>query len=333
MTEVWRQTLGDGITCIDTGYSRPQFAACYLVEGGDQAAIIDCGTAHTAPRVLKVLEDQGIAPEQVAYVIPTHVHLDHAGGAGVMMELFTRARLVIHPRGARHLIDPSKLIAGVKAVYGEAVYHQAFGDLVPVPAERVIKAPDGFELDLGGRRLRFLDSPGHAHHHFCIFDEQSQGIFTGDTFGLSYREYDTDRGPFLFATTTPVQFEPDAWYATLDRIMALGPRRAYLTHFGRVELSQALAERLRESIGAFVEIALAEQAGAGDRVQNIARRMRVLIIDELRAYGCKLPEEQCESLLEGDIDLNAQGLDVWLSRRGRRLRPDGPSATPARRRG
>jgi glyoxylase-like metal-dependent hydrolase (beta-lactamase superfamily II) len=239
---------------------------------------------------------------------------------------------VVHPRGARHLIDPSKLIAGVKAVYGEAVYQQAFGDLVPVPAARVIEAPDDFELDVGGRRLRFLDSPGHARHHFCIFDEQSRGIFTGDTFGLSYREFDTDKGPFLFATTTPVQFEPDAWYTTLDRIMALGPRHAYLTHFGRIELSRALADRLGESIGAFVDIASEEQAGAGDRVQNIARRMRVLLIDELRAHGCKLPEEQCESLLEGDIDLNAQGLDVWLSRHGRRLRPDGSSVSPAGRR-
>lgn len=314
MSEVWRQALGDGVTCIDTGYSRPRLAACYLVQGGDQVAIIDCGTAHTAPRVLTVLEQGNIAPEQVAYVIPTHVHLDHAGGAGAMMQVFSRARLVVHPRGARHLIDPAKLIAGVKAVYGEAVYREAFGELVPVPADRVIEAPDGFELVLGGRRLSILDSPGHARHHFCVYDELSKGIFTGDTFGLSYREFDTDNGPFLFATTTPVQFDPDAWYTTLDRIQALAARRAYLTHFGAIGLTPALVHRLRKSIHSFVEIALAEQQTAGDRIQNIAQRMRALLIDELRAHGCGLALSECESLLEGDIDLNAQGLDVWLSR-------------------
>ncbi len=314
MSEVWREELGDGVTCIDTGYSRPRLAACYLIEGGDRVAIIDCGTAHTVPRVLTVLEQANIAPEQVAYVIPTHVHLDHAGGAGAMMRVFPQARLVVHPRGARHLIDPTKLIAGVKAVYGESVYRETFGELVPVPADRVIEAPDGFELVVGGRRLTILDSPGHARHHFCIYDELSKGIFTGDTFGLSYREFDTRNGPFLFATTTPVQFDPDAWYATLDRILALAPGRAYLTHFGAIGLTPARADRLRTSIRSFVEIALAEQDTAGDRTRNIARRMRALLIDDLRAHGCELALSECESLLESDIDLNAQGLDVWLSR-------------------
>jgi glyoxylase-like metal-dependent hydrolase (beta-lactamase superfamily II) len=315
MRETWRQDLGEGITCIDTGYVRPRLAACYLVEAGDQAAFIDCGIPRSLPGVLEVLRERGIAAEQVAYVIPTHVHLDHAGGAGAMMRAFPQARLVVHPRGARHLIDPSKLIAGVKAVYGEAAYRDNFGELVPVAADRVIEAPDGFALDLDVRRLTFYDSPGHARHHFCVHDDRSQGIFTGDTFGLSYREFDTPKGPFLFATTTPVQFDPDAWYRTLDRLLALEARRLYLTHFSSVELTQSLASRLRESIGAFVEIALAEEASGEMRRRNIAERMRALLLEGLQAHGCELPESECESLLAPDIDLNAQGLDVWLSGR------------------
>jgi len=317
MSKFWREDLGEGITCIDTGYVRPRLAGCYLVEAGDQAAFVDCGTPNSLPGVLAVMQDRGIAAEQVAYVIPTHVHLDHAGGAGAMMQAFPNARLVVHPRGARHLIDPSKLIAGVKAVYGEAEYRRNFGELVPVPAERVIEAPDGFALDLGGRRLTIYDTPGHARHHFCVHDDRSQGIFTGDTFGLSYREFDTPKGPFLFATSTPVQFDPDAWYRTLDRLLALDAKRLYLTHFSGVELTQSLAGQLRDSIGAFVEIALAEEASGEARRGNIAERMRGLLLEGLQTHGCELPQSECDSLLAMDIDLNAQGLDVWLSGRER----------------
>ncbi len=317
MGETWWQDLGEGITCIDTGYVRPRLAACYLVQAGGQAAFIDCGTPHSLPGVLNVLQERGIGSEQVTYVIPTHVHLDHAGGAGAMMQAFPKARLVVHPRGARHLIDPTRLIAGVKAVYGEAAYRESFGELVPVPAHRVIEAPDGMNLDLGGRRLVFFDSPGHARHHFCVHDEGSQGLFTGDTFGISYREFDSPKGPFLFATTTPVQFDPDAWYGTLDRLLALGAQRVFLTHFSGVELTTSLVEQLRASIGAFVEIALAEQGSGELRQRRIAERMRALLLEGLQAHGCDLPASECEALLAPDIELNAQGLDVWLSGRER----------------
>ncbi len=315
MNEFWHKDLGEGITCIDTGYVRPRLAACYLVEAGDQAAFVDCGTPNSMPRVLAAMRDRGIAAEQVAYVIPSHVHLDHAGGAGAMMQAFPNARLVVHPRGARHLIDPSKLIAGVKAVYGETEYRRNFGELVPVPAERVIEAPDGFAIDLDGRRLTVYDSPGHARHHFCVYDDRSQGIFTGDTFGISYREFDTPKGPFLFATSTPVQFDPDAWHRTLDRLLALSAERLYLTHFSSVELTKSLAAQLRDSIDAFVEIAMAEEGAGAARLGNITKRMRSLLLGGLQTHGCELAQSECESLLAMDIDLNAQGLDVWLSSR------------------
>ena len=138
-----------GISVIDAHYQRPGLAALYLLIEGGQAAFIDTGTSHSVPDALDVLRQKGLVPESVAYVIPTHAHLDHAGGAGAMMRCFPNARLVAHPRAVRHLIDPTKLIAGVTEVYGAEAVARRFGEVVPVPAGRVIEAPDGFTLSLG----------------------------------------------------------------------------------------------------------------------------------------------------------------------------------------
>lgn len=213
------QRLPDGITCIDTGYYRDELAACYLIEHAGRAAFVDTGTQPAVPRLLQLLENRKLPLDAVDYIIPTHVHLDHAGGAGELMRRMPNAKLVIHPRGARHMIDPSVLEVSAMSVYGEADFKNMFGELIPVPEERIISAPDNFELDFNGRRLLIRDTPGHARHHFCIYDELSGGFFAGDTFGISYRELDTDVGAFILPTTTPVQFEPEAWLSSLDMLM------------------------------------------------------------------------------------------------------------------
>ena len=312
MADFWYQDLGHGITCIDTGYGRPMLAACYMLEANDQLAFIDCGTSYTVERALEIITGKGYSAEQVSYVMPTHVHLDHAGGAGAMIDAFPNAQLVIHPRGARHMIDPSKLIAGVKAVYGEEGYQKHFGELLAVPKERVIEAGDGFELDMSGRKLSFIDSPGHARHHFCVHDSLSESIFTGDAFGLSYREFDTDNGPFIFATTTPVQFDPQAWYQTLERLMALKPKNFYLTHFGSIPATAKLAQRLRQSIETFADIAITAEADNAEPCEQIMQKMEENLMFGLRAHGCQLSAAECGELLKGDIDLNTQGLEFWL---------------------
>jgi glyoxylase-like metal-dependent hydrolase (beta-lactamase superfamily II) len=265
---------------------------------------------------MQVLELKGIAPEQVSYVIPTHVHLDHAGGAGALMQRLPRARMVIHPYGARHMIDPSKLAAGATAVYGEEAFKKSFGELVPVDEARVIEAPDGHRLGLGSRELLCLDTPGHARHHICIHDDQSQGIFTGDTFGLSYREFDTAAGPYLLATSTPIQFDPEAWHQTLDRLMDLSPQVIYLTHYCAVEQPQRLAEMLRSSLDRFTSIALAADAAPGaERTEQIRSGLLQWLLTSLDQHGCSLPHAEVERLMAMDLELDAQGLEVWLQKR------------------
>ena len=222
----------------------------------------------------------GLARERVRYVIPTHVHLDHAGGAGLLMRALPNAKLVVHPRGARHLIDPGKLIAGASAVYGADAVQRMYGEIAPVPEARVIVADDGLRLPDGDGALEFIDSPGHARHHFCVWDAASRGFFTGDSFGLSYREFDTAAGPFVMPTTTPVQFEPEAWRQTLARLLAYAPQWMYLTHYGRVGEVPRLARELGDGIARYERIATELAARArlrarrrGDR-RNSRRRPR-----------------------------------------------------------
>lgn len=314
-TAPYRQ-LSEGLYCIETGLYRHGLAACYLVRSADRLAFVDTGATNSVPGLLSVIADLGLTPEHVDYVIPTHVHLDHGGGAGALMAACPNARLVVHPKGATHMIDPSRLIASATQVYGAKAFEQGFGAPVPVPEERVILAEDGQTFDLAGRILHFIDTPGHANHHGCILDEKSRGFFTGDTFGISYREFDTAAGPWLFAPTTPVAFDPDAWLASLDKLMSHDPRVMFLTHYGAVEDPADLVDDLRDSILGLAEIALAEE-GRDDpgRQSRIKAAVSVYLVDSAHAHGVELDEAAIADLLSIDTDLNAQGLEIWLKRR------------------
>ncbi len=311
------QALGCGVTLIDTGYLRPGLAAVYVIRHAGRAALIETGTARTLPRILRALDSIGLAPDDVDYVIPTHVHLDHAGGAGQLLARCPNARLIVHPAGARHLIDPSRLVQGAVAVYGEQRFRELYGDIPPVDPARVIEAPDGFTLDFAGRTLRFIDTPGHARHHFCVQDPGSDGIFAGDAFGLSYPPLATPAGPFALPTTTPVQFEPDAMRDSIDRLTSLRAATIYLTHFGPVEPTPAHVRQLKDDIDAFTRIAREEAAPEAGRVARLERRLMTHLLDRLAAMGNTRSRAECAALLALDVGLNAQGLDVWLSRRHR----------------
>jgi glyoxylase-like metal-dependent hydrolase (beta-lactamase superfamily II) len=304
---------GHGIHTIDTGYVRPRFDAAYLVVENGRGAFVDCGTNHSVDRLLAALAPAGLTPDDVDWLVLTHVHLDHAGGAGTLMQRLPNARLVAHPRAAPHMIDPARLIAGAMAVYGEAEFTRHYGELLPVPAGRVVVADDGHVVDLAGRPLRCIDSPGHARHHLCVWDARSRSWFTGDTFGLSYRELDSDRGPFILPTSSPVQFEPEAMQASIARMLAESPQAMYLTHYGRVADVARLAAELHEQIDAMVSLAQACD-GRADRHRALVAALSGYYLERAQAHGCALDDAAVLRLLEMDIELNAQGLEVWLER-------------------
>lgn len=310
------QEYTGGVVVIDADFHREHMAACYLVEAGSEAAFIEVGTNSSTPRLMKVLEHRGWKPEDVTFVIVTHVHLDHAGGAGSLMQLLPNATLLVHPYGARHMIDPAKLEAGSRVVYGDEMFERIYGTLIPVDERRARIMQNGDSVTLGNRQLSFIDTPGHARHHFCVHDSLTNGWFTGDTFGLSYREFDTENGAFLFPTTTPIQFDPEPLKASVRKLVAVAPDYMYLTHYGRVDDVQRLSKMMMDGVDTLVGIA--EKYKDDDlRTQKIETAMREWLMDGLRKHGVKLPEEKCLELLESDIKLNTSGIEIWLDRRER----------------
>lgn len=303
--------LGYGITCIDADYVRPGGACCYLLEHGDQVAIIETGINATVPRIETLLAQKNVRPEQVRYVIPTHVHLDHAGGVGRLMQVLPEATLVVHPRGARHLVDPARLVAGSIAVYGRGKFEALYGEIVPVPADRIEAAQDQTVLDLAGRKLLIRHTPGHAEHHFCIWDGHSEGWFSGDNFGLSYPEMAGSNGRYLIPTTTPVQFDPDKFLASLELLMSYQPQRIYLTHFCLLENPAAMAELLRAGILAYRDIALTHRNSAAPQAA-ICAAISQRELEGLLGCAPELGVAAAQQLLASDMALNAQGLSVWL---------------------
>lgn len=301
----------DGISAIDTEYVRPMMDASHLVVRDGLAAFVDTGTTYSVPLLLAALDGKGIPRDAVEYVLVTHVHLDHAGGAGELMAALPRATAVLHPRGAPHLADPTRLIEGSIQVYGKKAFHDLYGEIRPIPKDRIRTVDDGDTLKLGSGTLEFLHTEGHARHHYCIVDHQTGGIFSGDSFGLSYRELDTDRGEFIFPSTTPVQFDPDAAVATVDRLMSLTPSAIYLTHYSRVLDLWRLAEDLKRDVRAYADMALA--IGPGDDAA-LEAGLREYMYSRLDAHGCDDDPAWREEVIGGDIRLNTQGLAVWLSR-------------------
>ena len=304
-----------GIVALDSGMVRPLMAACYLLETDDALALIEVGSNTSVERILKLIESRGRSSDEVSHVIVTHVHLDHAGGAGELMARLPNAQFVVHPYGARHMIDPSRLEASARGVYGDEEFDALYGTLVPIPAERVLTMEDGDSLLVGGRPLSFMDSPGHARHHFCVWDEQSSGWFTGDTFGLSYREFDTANGAFIFPTTTPTQFDPETLIASIDRMMEKSPENMYLTHFGRVQDVAQMASRLKLAISQLVNIA-ETHANDENRTELIEASIMDWLLRGTREHGVTLSEQQIRAVVQNDVVLNTQGIEFWLDHRG-----------------
>jgi glyoxylase-like metal-dependent hydrolase (beta-lactamase superfamily II) len=292
---------------------RRGLAASHLLLAEGRAAFVDTGAAPALPRLLGALDELGIERERVDLVILTHVHLDHAGGAGQLMAALPNARAVLHPRGAPHLIDPAKLIAGTIEVYGHESYQRLYGEILPIPADRVHVVGDRERLRLGSRTLEFIDTPGHARHHCCIVDHEGRRVFAGDTFGVSYREFDTAAGPFVFPTTTPVQFDPQALHASVDRIMGYRPGQVVMTHFGPVGDLERLAVDLHAGIDLVVDIAH-RHADAPDRVARMQAEMFEQFSTLLTAHGYTGDAARRHTYLDDDVRLNVAGLEVWLNR-------------------
>jgi len=305
------QSLGHGIYCVDAAHMRNELVSIYILRQGDEVAIIDTGTQYSLDNVLTTLTELEIHRSQIKYVIPTHIHLDHAGGAGVMMEVFDQAQLIIHPRGARHMIDPAKLIEGSIGVYGEALFRKLYGDIRPIDEARIEIAADQDRYTLDRRELLFIDTPGHARHHFCIYDDQSRGFFTGDSFGLCYAPL-KHHAWGLIPTSSPVQFDPQALTNTINRLLSYHPEQMFLTHFGAIDHPVQRSSGLKHWIDDYVALAESVNPVDADSEQQLLDKMRDMIFERLADAG--LGEDTLKDILEMDIELNVRGLAIWWRR-------------------
>lgn len=304
------KSLGYGITCIDAGYVSPGMASFYLLEEGGEYAVLETGTSHSAHILAQLLREWDIAPGQVRYVIPTHVHLDHAGGAGTMMAALPGAQLLIHPRGAPHMADPARLVAAAKAVYGEALFHSLYGDVEPIAPARMRQMQDGETVALAGRQLEFRHTRGHAEHHFCVWDEASRGWFSGDMFGVSYPWCRFSNADFVLPSTTPSQFDPETYLASLQLLGSYSPQRMYLTHFGALDYCAEKSQLLSRQIATYCELASADSTD----VAVLQERLSEYTLGLLKELDAGVDEVELRSHIAFDMQLNAQGLQMWRQR-------------------
>lgn len=303
-----------GISAVDTEYVRRRLDASHLIVEHGRAAFVDTGTALSVPHLLAALAAKGLGVDAVDWVFLTHIHLDHAGGAGTLLEALPNARAAVHPRGAAHLVDPAKLVAATRLVYGAAAYEALYGEIRPIPAQRLVVTEDGDELQLAGRSFSFLHTPGHALHHQIIHDREAQVVFSGDTFGVSYRETDVAGRAFIMPATTPTQFDPEQLHLSIDRVLACAPRAVYLTHYSRVTEIQRLGADLHAGVNAYVAIA-ERHALDPERAARIAADMTQWLWARLDEHGYTGEAAVRQAVLGDDITLNTQGLIAWLARR------------------
>jgi glyoxylase-like metal-dependent hydrolase (beta-lactamase superfamily II) len=306
--------LNDGIVAIDTEYARPLQDASHLVVESGRAAFVDTGVNDSVPLLIDALHQQGLDVGAVDYVILTHVHLDHAGGAGRLMQELPNARCVVHRYGAPHMIDPAKLVAGTEAVYGVEQTRKVYGTIAPIDEKRIDVPEDGDWISLNGREMQLLNTEGHARHHHVIWDPASAGVFAGDSFGVSYRELDTENGEIVFPTSTPVQFDPVEAHRSVDRIMACEPDQVYVTHYSRVRNLDRLAKQMHDGIDAYVRMAESVEHDS-DRSKRLREQLFEYYVEQLDDHGYRGELKSIWSIMGIDVELNAQGLEVWLDKR------------------
>ena len=292
----------------------PDVAAAYLRVEGDEVAFIETNTTHAVPKLLAALAADGRRPEQVRWVIVTHAHLDHAGGASALMAACPNATLLCHPRAARNLIDPGKLIASAQHVYGAQRFAELYGAIEPIVAERVRALDDGAQVALGTSTLSFFHTAGHAKHHFVVHDPKEDAVFTGDAFGLTYPRLQRAKR-FAFPSTSPIDFDAVEAHRAVDRIVALKPRAVYPTHFGPWTEVADIAAQVHQWVD-FSQAAIDDCVARGqkDCEAPLRRALEQEMVRTAAVAGLTLTREDL-ALLELDLQLNAQGLAFVVGRR------------------
>jgi len=303
--------VAPGITAIDTFYGgKERYTAAYLL-AADEPAIVETGPTTSFGPVVAGLERLGIGSEDLAHIVVTHIHLDHAGGVGRIAERFPRASVWVHERGARHLADPSRLVSSAALIYGEQRMASLFGPVEPVAAERIRSLTDGDTIELGGRRLASTPTPGHAKHQVALVDSTTGAVFTGDALGIHPPDL-----PALRPATPPPDYDLELAVDSIERIRSLAGDLLLFSHFGPVrevdEVCDLAIARFRSWTEA-VRVAMDSGADLDELVEVLEREARRDV-----ETGAEATLDLGRFELLSSVRMNAMGIRrYWLKRRER----------------
>lgn len=308
----------DSITTIDGHYQYLGRAAAFLIDDGGEAAFVDNVTRFSVPYLLDALASKALQPEQVRYLIVTHLHLDHSGGTAELLKHCPNAKVVCHPRAVKHIIDPARLVESAIPVYGEEEFNKLYGEIEGVDETRVEGMEDTATLPLGSRTLTFLDAPGHARHHFVIQDSETNSMFAGDTFGICYPQLQHGTRPHLNYVCAPPQFDPSAAKATVRRFVDSGVDRVFVTHFGQCDAVREGAEQLLECLDLYDALAgeaAASELEGDDLLAECTRRASDIMTDQLKMCGLDAEDPSIMKWASSEHAITSQGLAVLAEQR------------------
>ncbi|MGG3737090.1 MBL fold metallo-hydrolase [Aeribacillus pallidus] len=309
--------LNDRISLIDLyDLGKPHRTGAYVI-AEEELTIVETSASPSLPHLKKGLQQLGYSLKDISYIIVTHIHLDHAGGVGLLLQDCPQAKVVVHPKGARHLINPSRLEAGARAVYREK-FDELFHPIVPVPEENIVIKGDQDTLTIGKRcTLQFYDTPGHANHHFSIYDPVSNGMFTGDTAGIFYDVLQQQQGISLYLpSTSPNQFDPERMRKSIQLYKSKQLNYIYYGHFGMTKDVSTALDEVERWLNIFINVAsewFDETKGWEENVQSIYHQLFAYVEEELRTIGVLVEGEWVETL-KLDLHVSAMGMVDYFIR-------------------
>jgi glyoxylase-like metal-dependent hydrolase (beta-lactamase superfamily II) len=304
--------VAPGITSMDTGMAGQRELNSVYVIAATEPCLVEAGPGSDGPTILDGLDRLGLSAGELAHVVVTHIHMDHAGGAGALLERFPRATVWVHEAGARHLVDPTRLVASTARTYGEARMRALYGDMLACPADRVRAVSDGDTIQLGNRALHVMHTPGHASHHVALHEDATGALLAGEAIG-SYLPWGDAYRPAL----PPPEVDVEAALATIERMRRVLPSMLLTSHFGRVSDPDRGFERAAERIRAWADtVRDALRTGGADDdellVDLLTRQARAEFEADARE-GVPFDLERYDAL--GSIRMNAQGLARYWRKR------------------
>lgn len=290
----------------------PSRTGTYVIEE-DELTLIETGPSMSVPHILAGLKELNLYPIDVKYIIVTHIHLDHSGGAGLLLQECPNAKVIVHPKGARHLADPSRLIVGAKAVYGDD-FERLFDPILPIPEDKLIVKQDGDTLKISEKcQLTFHHTRGHADHHFSIYDPVSNGIFTGDTIGVRYdqiKEFE-----FYLPSTSPNQFQPEEMLKSLNKIVhELNVERIYFGHFSMSTNPEEVYKQITFWLPKFMSIGEAVYKNGQD-YNELSNQLFTVIGAYLQQRNIIVEEHHVCELINIDLSVCSMGILDYLHKK------------------